>query len=170
MVRDLKGRITSWNPTSENSYGWRKEQAVGKVSHVLLETIFPEPLDEINDKLQESGYWEGELIHKLKDGRFVRVKSTWELQPDEYNRPTVFEFNREFREFSSRLVCLSAVKNRKQGDPRTQSCSWIAAAYRKVYAVIWHNKRWWLLPALMLLVVFGLLIHLLKAPTGRLIE
>jgi PAS domain S-box-containing protein len=31
MIRDLKGRISSWNPTAEQYYGWPKEQAVGKI-------------------------------------------------------------------------------------------------------------------------------------------
>jgi PAS domain S-box-containing protein len=44
LVRVAGDRILYWNRAAENMYGFTSEEAVGKVSHDLLRTEFPEPL------------------------------------------------------------------------------------------------------------------------------
>ena len=80
MTRTLEGRINSWNRPSEELYGWRKEEAIGRVSHCLLQTRFPKPLEEIESELVESGKWEGRLVHTTRDGNQVVVDSRWILK------------------------------------------------------------------------------------------
>ena len=41
MVRDTKGRIEVWSGGSERLYGYTQEEAVGRISHELLQTRFP---------------------------------------------------------------------------------------------------------------------------------
>src|SRR5688572_16375374 len=97
IMRDLSGEIYYWNRAAERHYGWSKKEAVGQVSHHLLGTVFPSPLDEINNILLRHGYWEGWLIHTLSDGRRVRVKSRWEiLKDDVFPAVKVLETNRAF--------------------------------------------------------------------------
>ena len=45
FVRDMNDVITYWNRGAEELYGWTREEAVGKVTHQLMQTIFPAPLD-----------------------------------------------------------------------------------------------------------------------------
>jgi PAS domain S-box-containing protein len=80
ITRTLDGKITSWNRYSEELYGWTKEDAIGKVSHILLHTQFPEPLEQIDAELVQSGRWEGKLVHVTRDGRRVVVESRWNLK------------------------------------------------------------------------------------------
>ena len=87
FVRDMNDVITYWNRGAEELYGWKKDQAVGKVSHQLLHTILPAPLDEITAALIGTGRWEGELVHTRRDGTHVTVASRWSLQRDERGQP-----------------------------------------------------------------------------------
>lgn len=80
LVRDDKDRILFWNRSAERVYGWAAEQALGRVSHELLSTIFPEPREAIEASIQIAGHWQGELRHTTRDGRQVSVLSHWVLQ------------------------------------------------------------------------------------------
>jgi PAS domain S-box-containing protein len=68
FVRDMADVITYWNRGAEALYGWSSDEAVGKVTHQLTQTIFSAPLDEINQELLRTGRWEGELVHTKRDG------------------------------------------------------------------------------------------------------
>ena len=97
MVRDLGGRIWYWNSLAEQRYGWKHSSALGNISHDLLHTVFPEPLEIINQELISRGSWSGELIHTLADGSRVKVHSTWKLfRNDEGKLCTVLEVNDGF--------------------------------------------------------------------------
>ena len=80
MTRSMGGRISFWNHSAEELYGWRKEEAVGKVSHDLLKTQFPKPLEEIESELVRNGQWEGKLVHTTREGARVVVESRWTLK------------------------------------------------------------------------------------------
>jgi PAS domain S-box-containing protein len=83
IVRKLDGAINFWSKGAEKLYGWTKDEAVGQVTHGLLKTQFPEPLNDIIETLKRSGKWSGELIHETKDGRKVVVQSYWLSKLDE---------------------------------------------------------------------------------------
>ena len=57
LVQGPQGVITYWNQGAEALYGWKNEEAIGKVSHDLLQTIFPTPLEEISRELSTVGHW-----------------------------------------------------------------------------------------------------------------
>ena len=99
FVRDMHDVITFWNRGAEELYGWKNEQAVGKVSHQLMQTIFPARLEEINADLLRTGRWDGELVHTKRDGTQVAVASRWALQRDEHGIPTaILETNNDITE------------------------------------------------------------------------
>jgi len=87
FVRDMNGTIKYWNRGAEELYGWPAEQAVGRVGHVLLKTIFPVSLEQIQEEVIGAGRWEGELVQTRKDGSQVVVSSRLSLQSDERNEP-----------------------------------------------------------------------------------
>lgn len=99
FVRDINNVITYWNHGAEELYGWSSEEAIGRVSHQLTQTVFPEPLEQINATLLRTGRWEGELIHTKRDGTRVTVASRWSLQRDEQGKPTaILETNNNITE------------------------------------------------------------------------
>jgi PAS domain S-box-containing protein len=94
FVRDPADRITYWNDGARQLYGYTSEEALGRVSHELLRTKFPEALDHITGRLNRDGRWTGELIHKRKDGSQIVVASRWVLdQGDHGNANSVLETN-----------------------------------------------------------------------------
>jgi PAS domain S-box-containing protein len=82
FVFDVEGHILYWNEGATRYYGWRREEALGRVSHELLQTQFPAPRAQILEGVMRSGYWEGELVQTCRDGRQVVVDSRWAIQPD----------------------------------------------------------------------------------------
>jgi two-component system sensor kinase FixL len=98
-VRDVDDTITYWNRGAEELYGWKAEQALGKVTHQLMQTKFPAPLEEIQAELSRTGRWEGELVHTKIDGTQVVVASRWSLRRDESGKPAgVLETNNDISE------------------------------------------------------------------------
>ena len=79
IVRNIDGTIKSWDRNAEELYGWRMDEAVGKSSHRLLQTHFPESLADIDATLRQKGQWDGKLLHTTRDGRQVVVASHWTL-------------------------------------------------------------------------------------------
>lgn len=107
FVRDLKDVITYWNRGAEELYGWKKAEAVGQVSHQLMHTIFPQPLEAIMADLHRTGYWEGELVHTRKDGTQAIVTSRWAVQRDAQGRfVAVLETNNDITERKGAEVAL----------------------------------------------------------------
>lgn len=77
VARDLHDRIIFWNKGAEELYGWSEEEAVGKIAHKLLKTVFSVPLENIKAALSHYSSWKGELTHVARDGSRVVVDSTW---------------------------------------------------------------------------------------------
>lgn len=99
LVRDPESHILSWNEGAEHLYGWTTQQAVGKVSHTLLQTRFPLSSEAVDQALEQHGQWQGELVHTCWDGRQVIVESRQVLTCDEQGKPTaILEINRDVTE------------------------------------------------------------------------
>jgi len=107
FVRDMNDIITYWNRGAQELYGWTSEQAIGKQSHDLLQTVFPGAVDDLLRSQAEAlraerlrtGRWEGELRHTKADRTEVVVSSRWSLQRDEDGSPiAVLETNNDITE------------------------------------------------------------------------
>ncbi len=83
LVRDGRDRILYWNQAAEKMYGFAREDALGKISHELLKTEFPEPLSGIREKLLRDGRWSGELIHACCGGSRIVTLSRWVAERNE---------------------------------------------------------------------------------------
>ena len=96
FVRDMNDVIQYWNRGAEELYGWSTAEAVGRVTHELMQTEFPEPLQRINDTLLRDGRWEGELVHTTRAGTRVVVASRWSLQRGPDGKPVaILETNND---------------------------------------------------------------------------
>jgi PAS domain S-box-containing protein len=91
---DPHGGIIEWNAGCERLYGYPREEAIGRISHDLLETVHPMPLDALVGQLNDQRQWSGELRHRTRDGREVVVESRHQMI-DVDGRAIVLETNRD---------------------------------------------------------------------------
>ena len=99
FVRDMESRVVFWPRGAEKLYGFTSQEALGILSHDLFHTEFPEPLEMVEKKLLETGMWEGELIHRKRDGVTIVVSSAWVLHRDSEGRPIrILETNTDITE------------------------------------------------------------------------
>ena len=118
FARDMEDRIIFWNTGVEKFYGWKREDALGKVSHDLLKTEFPEALTDIVRKVRKKGFWNGELRHRCADGRLVVVDSHWAIARDKKGDPwAILELNNDI---SDRVAYQSELEYLANNDPVTQ--------------------------------------------------
>lgn len=80
IVRDSDGTIRYWSKEAEIMYGWTPEEAIGIRSHNLFKTQFPLSLTTIEKEVQKKALWQGQLVHRRRDGSLVAVNSCWKLQ------------------------------------------------------------------------------------------
>ena len=96
IVRDLYGTILYWSHGAAEMYGWSREEATGKISHRLIRSELPMPLKDIERRVTDTGYWEGEIVQTTKDGARLAVESRWTLTRSDRGRPHGFlEVNRD---------------------------------------------------------------------------
>lgn len=82
LIRTMDGSVTSWSPGMQKRYGFTSGQALGRVSHELLRTGFPQTLKTIQAILANQGSWSGSLIHHRADGGTVMTANHWHVHCD----------------------------------------------------------------------------------------
>jgi PAS domain S-box-containing protein len=87
LIRQLDGRIHYWNDGSERLYGYTRDEALGRSAAELLQTEFPQPLRDITRELLGTDHWDGELVHRRKDGEARVIHSRWVLTRDAAGHP-----------------------------------------------------------------------------------
>jgi PAS domain S-box-containing protein len=80
FVRKFDGTILYWTTGAEELYGFTAEEAVGRVSHELLQTVFPEELAIVETRLRADKHWRGRLSHTARDGHVIYTEGLWRLR------------------------------------------------------------------------------------------
>ncbi len=94
IVRDEDGTIRYWSREAELIYGWTPQEVLGARTHNLFKTKFPTSLTRIERETRKNLSWEGQLIHRRRDGSLVTVHSRWKIQRNQKNKSlTVIEVN-----------------------------------------------------------------------------
>ncbi|HYY90010.1 MAG TPA: PAS domain S-box protein, partial [Chloroflexota bacterium] len=84
------GVIRFWNRAAEELYGFGRQEALGRVSHELLQSQLPRPRAEIEAAVDRDGRWSGEVVQTTRDGRQIVVASRWAARTDEAGSTTAY--------------------------------------------------------------------------------
>jgi PAS domain S-box-containing protein len=96
VMRDSQDRVVYWSKGATELYGYSEQEAMGRVTHELFSTEFPEPLEQIRQQLFANSRWSGELVHSKKDGSKISVSSRWCLACDpSSDMKSILETNRD---------------------------------------------------------------------------
>jgi PAS domain S-box-containing protein len=140
IVRDHQDRIVYWNRGAEEMYGFPAKEALGKMTHQLLQTRHPESLERIRKKLQRDHHWSGELTHTRKDGMKVVVISRWSLDRHAKDQPpSILETNTEItdRKRSEQQTAINlAVSRILSGSPA------LTDAAPRILQAVCQTLRW----------------------------
>jgi PAS domain S-box-containing protein len=95
IVREpSESRVRFWNREAQSVYGYSAQEAIGRVTHELLATVFPESREAADEALARDGHWDGELRHRRKDGSEILVSSRQAMQNDPDGHPlAIIELN-----------------------------------------------------------------------------
>jgi len=94
LVRDMDSRIVLWTRGAERLYGYSKAEALGRVSHELFQTEFAEGKEHVDEMLRSVGQWEGELVHRKRNGERLVVTSQQIVYRDSSGQPAhILEVN-----------------------------------------------------------------------------
>jgi PAS domain S-box-containing protein len=144
IVREPEeSRVKFWNRSAEAIYGFTREEALGRHTHELLATVFPESPEAVYAALAREGRWAGELRHTRKDGEVIVVSSRQALQRDDDGRPiAIIELNSDITErkraeeelaYTTRLLERTQAISRTGGweyDVITGKTTWTDEVYR----------------------------------------
>lgn len=96
VVWEPSGVIRFWNRGAEQTYGYGREEAVGRVVHELLRS---QPatgaMSDVEAALRTAGRWEGQLHHVAKDGTPLITESRLLMVRRDDGMPYIVEANRD---------------------------------------------------------------------------
>ena len=83
VATDKDGRIQVWNNAAETIYGWKAQEAMGKLFHDMIKPEYRyQRREEVVEKMEQAGTWSGEIVHNSRDGRQISVQSTITILKD----------------------------------------------------------------------------------------
>jgi PAS domain S-box-containing protein len=92
MVRSLDGTLQFWNSGAEHLYGWKRGEILGTDMHRVLKTVYSVAEEEVDRALAERKSWQGNLIHRTREGREIVVTSRMAVNRE---GNAVLEINRD---------------------------------------------------------------------------
>ena len=128
IVRDMEGHIRYWNHGAEEIYGWSREEVMGQVSHILLKTEFPTPLETMKEELFRTERWIGELIHTKRDGQQITVLARKTLDRDAAGKPLAV------------LENLTDITERKEAELAQRRLAVLTASNQKLTEEVLHRQ------------------------------
>ncbi|HEX5607905.1 MAG TPA: PAS domain S-box protein, partial [Candidatus Binatia bacterium] len=126
LAWELRGPIIYWNHGAEQLYGYAQHEALGRSSHELLQTEFPNGRAQFQAELVRRGEWSSESKQVTKHGRRIEVESRFKLIEDRAGSRLVLECNRDVshRKQSARRLATEHAVTLVLAESETPEVAW----------------------------------------------
>ncbi len=139
FARQLDGQVIYWNRGAAQLYGYSQSEAIGFISHELLDTEFPQGWKSFEAALLEAGEWSGELKQKTKQGQRIEVESRFKLIEDRAGGYVILECNRDIspRKQLARRIAMEHAVTLVLAESETPEAAW-----HRILEVIGEGLEW----------------------------
>jgi signal transduction histidine kinase len=79
--------VKSWSRGAEVLYGYSAAEAVGRIEQDLLASIYPVPIEAIEELLRQDDEWLGAIRNRRRDGVWITVLASWRIKRDGAGSP-----------------------------------------------------------------------------------
>jgi len=127
---DIEGKVTSWNPSAERIFGWKKEEVLGEIAKSI-------PPDKQEERLQ--------LLARTKAGQVttgfesVRITRAGERLPVSISTAPIYDENGELKGI---MVTQEDIRERKRIERELQEKSATLAAVTQALNVFLETGDW----------------------------
>jgi len=135
---DLDRGIVFWNKAAAETYGYTRDEALGRLNHELLATEAPGGLARLRAELERDGRWSGELQHTTRDGRKIVVESRMVLLSSPAGERLVLEACRDITE---RLAAEETLRQAQKMEAVGQLTGGIAHDFNNLLTIILANLQ-----------------------------
>ncbi len=135
---DMEHGIVFWNKAATETYGFAREETIGRVSHDLLATAHPQGIAHIRETLSRDGLWSGELSHTTRDGRRIAVESRMALFATPGGDRVVLE---SCRDITARRAAEDSLRQAQKMEAVGQLTGGIAHDFNNLLTIILANLQ-----------------------------
>ena len=83
IATNKNNNIQAWNKAAEKIYGWKAEETIGKKLHDVITPEYRyQSREKVIEKLDQEGFWSGEIIHHHRDGNPITFQSSINILKD----------------------------------------------------------------------------------------
>ncbi|HET7096964.1 MAG TPA: PAS domain S-box protein, partial [Casimicrobiaceae bacterium] len=130
--------IVFWNNASAETYGYGREEALGRTSHELLATEVPGGIARLREQLQRNGRWSGELLHTTRNGRTIVADSRMVMLATPTGERLVLE---ACRDITARRAAEETLRQSQKMEAVGQLTGGIAHDFNNLLTIILANLQ-----------------------------
>ena len=135
---DLDRGIVFWNKAAVETYGFTRDEALGRVSHALLATEAPAGVTRLREDLERDGHWSGELVHTARDGRKIVADSRMVVLSTQAGERLVLE---ACRDITARRAAEETLRQSQKMEAVGQLTGGIAHDFNNLLTIILANLQ-----------------------------
>jgi diguanylate cyclase (GGDEF)-like protein/PAS domain S-box-containing protein len=87
IVTNMQDEIEFWNNGATSMFGYSADKAIGCIYHELMGANCALPAERLKTILEATGYWDGEMTCRKRDGAMLSVLSRYALERDHKGDP-----------------------------------------------------------------------------------